>query len=156
MDCRGTYIHLHWCTRFIDYDFWKYARDHFSYCLQSIRANADRYGRIEFSNWGKNRNYPHEDLSICKDMCCNIVFFRKPGQCPAIHHVAIGSGGEVIPCWYIVVKTEIMGNTVDDDFVDIWNSEKYKNYRYKMLNDWANPLCHRCIGVGVTSTRRAL
>lgn len=81
----------------------------------------------------------------------NIVFLRKPGQCPGVKHAYIGSGGEVLPCWYILVKTEIMGNAIDRNFVEIWNSKKYKDYRYRMLNDWANPLCHRCIGVGATS-----
>jgi len=77
----------------------------------------------------------------------NIVFFRKPGECPAVRHTYIGSGGEVIPCWYICVKTEIMGNAIDKDFFKIWRSKHYKEYRHKMLNDWANPLCHRCTGV---------
>lgn len=84
----------------------------------------------------------------------NIVFFRRPGECPGIQHAYIGSGGELIPCWYIIAKTEVMGNVIDQNFVDIWNSEKYKNYRYKMLNDWANPLCHRCIGAASTSQKK--
>lgn len=83
----------------------------------------------------------------------NIVFFRKQGQCPATKHALIGSGGEVIPCWYIVAKTEVMGNAIDDNFIDIWNSQKYTEYRHKMLNDWANPLCKRCIGVGATAVK---
>jgi len=83
-----------------------------------------------------------------------IVFFREPGQCAAVHHAYIGSGGEVIPCWYILVKTEVMGNAIDNNFFDIWNSEKYKKYREKMLSDWANPLCHRCIGIGGSADLR--
>ena len=86
----------------------------------------------------------------------NIIFLRKAGECPAINHSVIGSGGEVIPCWYIVCKTEVMGNAIDNNFGDIWNSEKYKKYRWKMLNDWANPLCHRCIGIGVKGKRKKL
>lgn len=84
------------------------------------------------------------------------IFFRKPGQCPATKHCYIGSGGEVLPCWYILAKTEVLGNALDDNFVNIWNSDNYLEYRYKMLNDWANPLCHRCIGVGATSERRKI
>ena len=86
----------------------------------------------------------------------NITFFRKPGECPSVHHVYIGSGGEVIPCWYILVKTEVMGNAIDENLSDVWNSEHYKKYREKMLNDWANPLCHRCIGVGATAKRQKI
>jgi len=99
---------------------------------------------------------PHSEHPISRheiDNDGNIVFFRKPGECPAVKHACIGSGGEVIPCWYIIAKTEIMGNATDNKFPDIWNSEKYERYRDKMINDWANPLCHRCIGVGATSSK---
>jgi radical SAM protein with 4Fe4S-binding SPASM domain len=77
----------------------------------------------------------------------NIVYFRKPGMCQGVKHTYIASGGEVLPCWYIVIKAPIMGNAVDEKFVDIWKSEKFVKYRDKMLNDWANPLCKKCIGV---------
>lgn len=86
----------------------------------------------------------------------NIVWFREPGQCPAVRHSYIGSGGEVMPCWYIAVHMPTFGNAVDDNFVDIWNSQEYREYRYKMLNDWASPLCKKCIGIGATSVRRKM
>ncbi|MCP4367451.1 MAG: radical SAM protein [Deltaproteobacteria bacterium] len=86
----------------------------------------------------------------------NVTFLRKPGQCPAIKHCYIGSGGEVIPCWYIIVKTKVMGNALEQNFVDIWNSTDYKEYRQKMLHEWANSLCHRCIGIGATGQKKAV
>ena len=84
-----------------------------------------------------------------------IVCFRKPGQCSAIEHSYIGSGGEILPCWYIVSRTEVMGNAVDSNFVDVWNSAKYRAYRHEMLHGWANPLCHRCIGVSSPKVQHA-
>jgi len=83
----------------------------------------------------------------------NIVCFRKPGQCPAIKHAYIGSGGEVIPCWYILTQMPTFGNAIDDNFVDIWNSREYTEYRNKMLNDWAHPLCKKCPGVGLEQSQ---
>lgn len=86
----------------------------------------------------------------------NVTFFRKPGECPGVHHSYIGSGGEVIPCWYILAKTPVMGNALDVPFLDIWNSPEYQDYRVKMVNEWANPLCHRCIGIGPKGMVRKL
>lgn len=86
----------------------------------------------------------------------NLVFHREVGQCPAIRHVYIGSGGEIIPCWYIIKDTEVMGNAVDSNFIDVWNSRHYIEYRDKMKNDWANPLCHRCIGIGPRPERNTI
>jgi len=102
---------------------------------------------------------PHSENPISRhevDENGNVVWFREVGQCPAVRHCFIGSGGEVYPCWYIVIKMPTFGNAVDDNFVDIWNSEAYREYRDKMLNDWAHPLCHKCIGVGATGDRRKL
>lgn len=86
----------------------------------------------------------------------NLVFYREVGQCPAVRHVYIGSGGEVIPCWYIIKETEVMGNAVESNFVEIWNSQEYVDYRDKMINDWANPLCRRCIGIGPRPERNKI
>lgn len=82
----------------------------------------------------------------------NVVFYRKPGQCTQTGNCLIGSGGEVIPCWYIFVKTPYMGNAVEESLVDIWKSPEYVKYRHEMLHGWANPLCHKCIGVKATGT----
>lgn len=75
------------------------------------------------------------------------VFIRWPGQCPCANLSYIGSGGEVLPCYYIVTKIPFMGNALDKGFFQVWNSKKYREYRDKMRNSWANPLCHRCIGL---------
>lgn len=75
------------------------------------------------------------------------VFIRWPGQCPCAGLGFIGSGGEVIPCYYIIAKTRVMGNALEKGFFQIWNSKRYRDYRKKMLNSWANPLCKRCIGL---------
>lgn len=86
----------------------------------------------------------------------DIIFSRKPGFCAAAkkRYVTICSGGEVIPCEYIVVKTKIMGNAVDENLVDIWNSKKYRKYRDEMLHGQANPLCYRCLGTRCPGTSK--
>lgn len=99
---------------------------------------------------------PHSEHSISRheiDENDNVICFRKPGQCPAVQHCYIGSGGEVYPCWYIVTQMPSFGNAVDDNFVEIWNGQAYREYREKMLNDWAHPLCHKCIGIGIAQPR---
>lgn len=75
-----------------------------------------------------------------------LVCPRKPGECPAIRLSYIGSGGEVLPCCWILTHETPMGNVFEDNFVKIWNSTAYKKQRHKMLNDWAYDLCHKCIG----------
>lgn len=86
----------------------------------------------------------------------NIICYRQLGECPAVKHCFMGSGGEVYPCWYIVTKMPSFGNAVDENFIQIWNSDNYTKYRHKMLNDWAHPLCQKCIGVGASSEQRKM
>jgi len=85
----------------------------------------------------------------------NIIFYRKPGNCACVNISYIGSGGEVLPCWYIWGKdADVMGNINDNSFIDIWDSERYREYRDVMLNGWANKNCHRCIGVMKSEIRK--
>jgi radical SAM protein with 4Fe4S-binding SPASM domain len=85
----------------------------------------------------------------------NMIYPRRPGQCPAAEITYIGSGGEILPCWYILAKMEPVGNAVDENLAEVWRGEKYTALRYKMLNDWAHPLCHKC-PIGAVADRRKL
>ncbi len=72
----------------------------------------------------------------------------KKGDCPLTQTAYIGSGGEVYPCWYILAQKFSPGNAVDNNFIDIWNSKTYKNFRKKMVEGAAYPgLCEKCIGL---------
>lgn len=71
---------------------------------------------------------------------------RKPGFCSNTRTVHIGSGSEVIPCWYILKDTYVAGYAVDIPFVDIWFSDEYKEYRQQMTDDTVSDACPGCIG----------
>jgi len=78
---------------------------------------------------------------------------RKKGECPLTQTAWIGSGGEVYPCWYIAAQKFSPGNAIDKNFVDIWNSKIYKNFRKKMWEGVAYPgLCKKCIGITACAT----
>ena len=49
----------------------------FHHRLADVCPYAYCYGRMELIDRGKNINYSDEDLPICEDNCCNIVF---PGK----------------------------------------------------------------------------
>ena len=79
-----------------------------------------------------------------------LTYQRREGQCPSTRTVSIGSGGEVMACWYLVVAGGGLGYVPDEPFARIWNSAKYRRLRERMLDGWAFEECSRCIGVGAT------
>ncbi len=76
----------------------------------------------------------------------DIAATRKPGFCPNARTVHIGSGSEVVPCWYMPKQPFIGGYCADEPFLDIWFSKKYRKYRERMLNGEVSRSCRRCIG----------
>lgn len=72
---------------------------------------------------------------------------RREGFCPNQQQVHIGSGGEVIPCWYLLKDTFVAGYANEDSFIHIWESSAYRNYRQRMAEENVNPGCEYCIGV---------
>lgn len=72
---------------------------------------------------------------------------RKPGICPNVQNVHIGTGGEVIPCWYLLKNDFIAGYVGDEHFLDIWNSERYRAHRREMVEGQVSPGCEHCIGI---------
>ena len=77
----------------------------------------------------------------------NLLKLRKPGVCPNVQRVHIGSGSEVIPCWYILKNTFVAGYAADIPFLEIWYGEEYVEYRRKMFYETANKACPGCIGM---------
>jgi len=75
-----------------------------------------------------------------------IINWRTPGFCSNTQNVHIGSGSEVIPCWYLLRDTFDTDRIIDSNFYDIWFSDKYKNYRYIMENEEISAACKKCIG----------
>lgn len=46
-----------------------------------------------------------------------------------LHWAAIDVNGNVTPCTFLRSKKNVMGNIFKNNFNDIWNCEKYKNFR---------------------------
>lgn len=72
----------------------------------------------------------------------------KKGDCAMLYRSYIGSGGEVFYCWYVFNKSIPIGNAINDNFINIWNSDDYKKIKEKMFRVNApHGLCGKCIGV---------
>lgn len=72
---------------------------------------------------------------------------RKPGECTTYRMCMIGSGGEIIPCYYVIAQDYSPGNVHDEEFLKIWEKPVYKAFRYQMFNGNAyGKLCDRCLG----------
>ena len=68
--------------------------------------------------------------------------------CPNIYTTHIGTGGEVVPCWYNLLSSPSMGNVLQKAFVEIWFSEDYMRFREKMTQHTAYTHgCKFCIGI---------
>jgi len=75
-----------------------------------------------------------------------LVKARKPGFCSNTATVHIGSGSEVVPCWYILKDTYVAGYAADRPFLEIWFSDEYEEYRHRMKHDTVSDACRGCIG----------
>ncbi len=70
--------------------------------------------------------------------------------CPNLQQMQIGTGGEVIPCWYNLLSSPVMGNITKSHLIDIWLSEKYQAFRKQMQAHTAyEHKCKYCIGIYV-------
>lgn len=91
---------------------------------------------------------PDHPMSYHKlDKHGNLVKDRRPGFCPNTNSVHIGSGSEVIPCWYILKDTYIAGYVTDEPFLSIWFSNEYCEYRRRMKEETVHEGCRGCIGL---------
>lgn len=50
--------------------------------------------------------------------------------------------GDILPC--CVYRGEPMGNLYKESIEDIWNGEKYREFRKKLLEETPTPACDRC------------
>lgn len=63
--------------------------------------------------------------------------------------------GDVVPCCRDAQGDYIMGNILEQDFYEIWNGEKFREFRRKVNSDQANlELCRLCSGYGVPILQR--
>lgn len=62
-------------------------------------------------------------------------------KCDHFNIARIDTAGNLIPCFAIRKK---MGNLLTDDFLDLWNSKEFSDFRFKLLNRNLLPLCSTC------------
>jgi len=62
----------------------------------------------------------------------------------SLYSMQINPDGNVVPC-YSVPYPEIVGNVLNNSLVDIWNGDKYNNFRLSMLDGIQfNKVCNKC------------
>jgi len=63
--------------------------------------------------------------------------------------------GDVVPCCRDAQGDYIMGNILEHDFGEIWNAEKFREFRREINTNQANlKLCRLCSGYGVPILQR--
>lgn len=73
-------------------------------------------------------------------------------ECPWIYYsMAIYVNGDVVPCCRDATGQNIMGNLLTQELDEIWNGERFQNYR-KLLhsNQSTISICRLCSGYGIS------
>lgn len=60
------------------------------------------------------------------------------------HNCYITWEGDVVPCCYFYDKQVCFGNVFEESFADIWNNDKYKNFRRDMSKHRSIKICQTC------------
>jgi radical SAM protein with 4Fe4S-binding SPASM domain len=71
---------------------------------------------------------------------------RTPLRClQPWEYVMMSVEGDILPCCAIIGsdKADVMGNLFQQDFVQIWQGEKFEHFR-RTAADGTNPLCRMC------------
>jgi radical SAM protein with 4Fe4S-binding SPASM domain len=76
-------------------------------------------------------------------------------DCPWIYYsLAIQVNGDVVPCCRDATGDFVMGNLLRQDLDQIWNGEKFQNFRAKLLHSQGSiSICRLCSGHGVSAIR---
>ena len=76
-------------------------------------------------------------------------------DCPWIYYsMTIMANGDVSPCCHDACGKETMGNLIEQDLEEIWNGEKFQNFRDKIhTNQKDIEICRLCSGYGVSDIK---
>ncbi|MFW5607577.1 MAG: SPASM domain-containing protein, partial [Campylobacter hyointestinalis] len=70
------------------------------------------------------------------------------------YSMTIMVNGDVVPCCHDACGKEVMGNLIEQNLDDIWNGEKFQNFRDKIHNEQKNiDICKLCSGYGVSDLK---
>lgn len=73
-------------------------------------------------------------------------------DCPWIYYsMVVTINGDIVPCCHDPRATEVMGNLIEQDLDEIWNGEKYRDFRKRIHTDQKSvDICKLCSGYGVS------
>jgi radical SAM protein with 4Fe4S-binding SPASM domain len=73
-------------------------------------------------------------------------------DCPWIYYsMNVMCNGDVVPCCHDPKGKHLMGNLLEQEFEEIWNGEKFQNFRNRINNNQRNvDICRLCSGYGVS------
>lgn len=76
-------------------------------------------------------------------------------DCPWIYYsMTIMSNGDVSPCCHDACGKETMGNILTQELEEIWNGDKYQNFRDRIHTNQKNvDICRLCSGYGVSEIK---
>jgi len=76
-------------------------------------------------------------------------------DCPWIYYsMTIMANGDVVPCCHDARGKEIMGNLITQSLEDIWNGDKFQNFRDRIhTNQKDIDICRLCSGYGVSDIK---
>ena len=85
-------------------------------------------------------------------LCRKIV---PKNDCPWIYYnMTIMSNGDVVPCCHDPCGKEVMGNLIEQSLEEVWNGEKYKNFRDRIhTNQKDIEICRLCSGYGISDIK---
>lgn len=104
-----------------------------------LEPSLDDY--IKFNNWLKGK-------SVILDEAFNFLdSFEKRAFCGAGKTAClINTKGDVYPCPWFFLEEFKMGNVFKENFIDIWNNEKFTNFRKKIESSECFACKEKCGG----------
>ena len=73
------------------------------------------------------------------------LILKDLGICPETQSCVITVDGDVVMCCFDLHGKYILGNAIEDSLVDIWDSDKYREFRAETMKPRALPICKQCI-----------
>lgn len=71
---------------------------------------------------------------------------KDKGICPQrVRTPVITTDGDVLPCCFDIFGEYVLGNITNKRFLDIWNSDKYIDFRYNLALYRKLPICANCL-----------
>jgi len=71
---------------------------------------------------------------------------KDKGLCPQkVRTPVITTDGDVLPCCFDIFGEHVLGNVINQRFLDIWNSDKYIDFRRNLAIHRKLPMCSNCL-----------